>query len=116
MQKYLTFVPICGILYAYQFLRGVFMNRLEQARNIINICDENIAKLFEDRMHAVENVIAYKKENGLPVLDAAREKEVIERNLAKIQDEKLKPYYEDLLVQLMRISREYQKDILEKDI
>ncbi len=92
------------------------MDRLNQARNVINICDENIAKMFEDRMHAVEDVVAYKKANNLPVLDAAREKEVIERNLANIKDEKLKPYYEDLLVQLMRISKEYQKDILEKDI
>ena len=44
---------------------------------------------------------------------AAREAEVIERNLAKICDEKLKPYYEDMLVQLMRISKEYQNAIIE---
>ena len=49
------------------------------------------------------------------MIDEAREKEVVERNLAKITDEKLKPYYEDMLVQLMRISKEYQKAIMEEN-
>ena len=88
------------------------MNKLEQARLVINESDDVIAQYFEQRMHATEDVVAYKMENGLPVFDAAREKEVIERNLAKIQDEKLKPYFEDMLTQLMRISKEYQNAII----
>ena len=88
------------------------MNKLEKARLEINQADAQIAQYFEQRMHAAEDVVAYKMENGLPVFDAAREKEVIERNLAKIQDEKLKPYFEDMLTQLMRISKEYQNAII----
>ena len=91
------------------------MNKLEKTRQTINNCDENIAKYFEARMHAVEDVIAYKIENALPILDAGREKEVIERNLANITDEKLKPYFAEMLVQMMRISREYQNDILKNN-
>ena len=89
------------------------MNKLEKARLEINQADAQIAQYFEQRMHAAEDVVAYKMENGLPVFDAAREKEVIERNLAKIQDEKLKPYFEDMLTQLMRISKEYQNAIIQ---
>ena len=89
------------------------MNKLEKARLAINEADAQIAQLFEKRMQAVEDVVAYKMENGLPVFDGAREKEVIEKNLAKITEEKLKPYYEDMLIQLMRISKEYQKSIME---
>ena len=89
------------------------MNKLEKARQTINTCDENIAAHFEQRMHAVGDVIAFKIENGLPILDSGREKEVIEKNLAKIKDEKLKPYFEDMLVQLMRISKEYQQAVLD---
>ena len=88
------------------------MNKLEKARLEINQADAQIAQYFEQRMHAAEDVVAYKMENGLPIFDAAREKEVIERNLAKIQDEKLKPYFEDMLTQLMRISKEYQNAII----
>ena len=89
------------------------MNKLEKARLVINEADEQIAQFFEKRMHAAEDVVAYKIENGLQIFDGAREKEVIEKNLAKITDEKLKPYYEDMLIQLMRISKEYQKSIME---
>lgn len=91
------------------------MNKLEKARLAINEADAQIAQLFEKRMHAVEDVVAYKMENGLPVFDGAREQEVIQKNLAKISDEKLKPYYEDMLIQLMRISKEYQKSIMENN-
>ena len=66
----------------------------------------------EKRMRAAEDVAAYKTKNNLPVFDSAREQQVIERNLALITDEKLKPYYKDMLVQLMRISKEYQNAIM----
>ena len=89
------------------------MNKLEKARLAINEADAQIAQLFEKRMLAVKDVVAYKMENGLPVFDGAREKEVISKNLAKITDEEFKPYYEDMLIQLMRISKEYQKSIME---
>lgn len=92
------------------------MTKLEKARQTINLCDENISGYFESRMHAVEDVIAYKMENGLPIFDGNREKEVIEKNLAKIQDDALKPYYRDMLVQMMRISKEYQNAILHRGV
>lgn len=92
------------------------MNRLEKARIKINEVDENIAHSFIERMKAVEDVIAFKMENHLPILDSGREKEVIQRNLEKIDDETLKPYYKDLLIQMMRISKEYQNAILHRGI
>ena len=90
------------------------MADLQKAREIINDVDEKIAICFEERMKAVEEVIAYKIENHLPIFDSKREEEVIQRNLDKIQDETLKPYYKDLLIQMMRISKEYQEEILKK--
>lgn len=92
------------------------MNNLEKARLIINEVDEKIASSFEERMKAVEDVIAYKIENHLPIFDSKREEEVIQRNLDKITDETLKPYYKDLLIQMMRISKEYQNAILHQGI
>ena len=38
------------------------MDKLEQARITINEIDQEIAKLFEKRMQAVEQVALYKKE------------------------------------------------------
>lgn len=92
------------------------MNQLEQARVKINELDEKMAQLFEERMKAVEDVIAYKIEKQLPIFDVNREKDVIQRNLVLIQDEKLKSYYKDMMIQMMRISKEYQNAILHQGI
>ena len=48
------------------------MNQLEKARQTIDSIDEQIAQLYEQRMDAVEQVLNYKKENHLPILDASR--------------------------------------------
>ena len=82
---------------------------LQRARKTINEVDAQMAELFEKRMEAVRQVLAYKKEHNLPILDAAREQAVIEKGCARIQDPVLKPYYEELLVKQMELSRRYQK-------
>ena len=85
---------------------------LQQAREVINEVDAQMAELFEKRMGAVQQVLAYKKEHNLPILDAAREQIVIEKGVARIQDPVLKPYYEELLIKQMELSRRYQKTLL----
>ena len=46
------------------------MNKLEQARTQIDAIDREMAKLYEARLDAVKDVIAYKIENDLPILDS----------------------------------------------
>ena len=84
------------------------MNKLEEARKIINEVDSRMAELFVKRMRAAEMVYEHKREYGLPILDAKRENEVIEKNAALIEDETLKGYYMDYLKHLMAVSRAYQ--------
>ncbi|MBQ4317403.1 MAG: chorismate mutase [Clostridia bacterium] len=83
-------------------------NKLEEARSIINSVDEQMAKLFVERMKAAETVYEYKKEYGLPILDEKRENEVVKRNSAYVEDETLKGYYIDFLKNMMSVSRAYQ--------
>lgn len=83
-------------------------NRLEEARKTINKVDAQMAELFVERMRAAELVYAYKKEYGLPILDAKRENVVIERNASAIEDEVLRGYYIDFLRDVMAVSRAYQ--------
>ena len=90
------------------------MNKLEQARMIINEVDREIAALWEKRMQAVKMVVEYKMEHQLPVFDGTREKEVIERNSSLIQDEQLKSYYVETLQMMMEISKKYQREIMER--
>ena len=92
------------------------MNKLENARKTINQIDQEMAALYEKRMNAVQEVLAYKKENGHPVFDASREQEVIERNLEHIQNPDYKLFYKDFLHHVMENSKDYQKTLLSEDV
>ncbi len=83
-------------------------NKLDEARKIINRVDAEMAKLFIERMKAVEMVFEYKKELGLPILDPKREESVIEKNAALVDDDIIKGYYIEYIKNLMAVSRSYQ--------
>ena len=89
------------------------MNLLEEARIEINAVDKELALLFEKRMRASEKVATYKREHGLPILDAAREAAVIERGASLIKDDTLREYYVQFLKNTMQISRAYQSRLLD---
>ena len=83
-------------------------SKLEEARQIINEVDAEMAALFVKRMRAVETVCEHKLAHGLPILDQAREDAVVERNSSLVEDGTLKEYYIDYLKHLMSVSRAYQ--------
>ncbi len=89
------------------------MNELEKARQIINEADFKMAALFEERMEAARIVAHYKKENGIPVTDAAREEEVIKRNAQLVKNEELRSYYINFLRNNMELSKKFQHRLLE---
>ena len=65
------------------------MSELDEARRTIDEVDRQMAALFEERMAAAGRVAAYKEAHGLPVLDAGREAQVVEKNLKKIKNKVL---------------------------
>lgn len=85
---------------------------LISAREEINRIDREMAELFCQRLRAVQDVAAYKKSRGLPVLDANREKEVIARASALIEDDVMREYYICQLRSTMALSRRYQHRLL----
>lgn len=88
------------------------MSNLDNARKKINEIDQQIASLFEERMHASKEIAEYKKENGLPIFDPVREKEVIDRNSNLIKDETLREYYIPFQKGLMEVSKDYQRRVI----
>ncbi len=88
------------------------MDLLEQARSIINQTDREMAELFVRRMQAVAMVAEYKKQNGLPILDEARESEVIRKNSELVADDELREYYTNFIRSNMKLSRDYQTRLL----
>lgn len=86
------------------------MNSLDEARIKINEIDKEMAKLFEERMKAVLEVLKYKKEHNLPVFDEKREIELIARNINLLEDESLKEYYLIFFKAMLDASKKYQGD------
>ena len=84
------------------------VDKLEEARKIIDEVDEKMAELFTKRMKAVEMIFEHKKKFGLPILEQKREDALIEKNATLVQDETIKGYYIDYLKDVMAISKAYQ--------
>ena len=88
------------------------MNKLEEARLIINEVDSKMVELFKERMKAAKMVAEYKKENNLSVLDKAREEALINKNLGILNDTELEKYYLTFLEGMLTASKDYQKDLM----
>lgn len=88
-------------------------DKLNQAREIINEVDKEMAALFEKRMNAAKLVAKYKKEHGMPILDTGREAAVIARNSKLIENDELRSFYVNFIQSTMDISKNYQRKNLD---
>jgi len=84
---------------------------LRSFRNEINRIDTEMKELFVKRMETAKKIGLYKKERGLPVFDAEREKEVIRANASSLEGTELYPYYADFLKGEMDLSKAYQESL-----
>ncbi len=89
------------------------MDELQKARQAINEIDAEMAALFVKRMEASAAVAAFKQAHAMPILDPAREAEVIRAGSEKVESDELRGYYTDFLQQTMAISRRYQRRLNE---
>lgn len=89
------------------------MNELQNARERINQVDKEMARLFEERMDAAKKVAQYKKENGLPVDDFARENDIIARNSEYVKNDEYRSYYVNFLKNNIKLSKDLQHRLLE---
>ena len=89
-------------------------NKLMDARRRIDAIDAQMADLFTQRFAAVRDVIDYKIENRLPIFDSGREEVVLDQNAGRIDDEDIRPYFRAWYQELLKLSKEYQKQIKEE--
>ena len=87
------------------------MSDLAKLRERIDAIDSQIIALLNERTDVAAEIGAYKRVNGLPVLDAVRERRKIE-SAAELADDDLKPYAERLMELLMEASRARQDIIV----
>lgn len=87
--------------------------KLVEYREKIDTVDEKLIALFAERMELSRAIAEYKKENGLPVLDALREKEKLDR-VAEQSPAELREYTRRLYALLFELSRNYQRELIGK--
>ena len=82
---------------------------LDKQRAEIDAIDREIVSLFERRMQVVMDVARIKKENGMAIFDASREKEVIAKVQSYLKDATLKEELAEAYETLMKVSKDYQQ-------
>ena len=91
------------------------MGKHEELRNEIDQIDRQLVQLFEKRMEVSTEIAAYKLANEIPVLDAQREKNVINKNISYLHDRSLDKYISEFSKHLMELSRRRQQECLHEN-
>ena len=81
---------------------------LNSIRQEIDQIDDQIVKLLEERMQLVEEVVAYKKASGKPILDSKREEIIFEKVRNRVEDKRYQETIVATFSDILKRSREYQ--------
>jgi len=81
---------------------------LKQLRAEIDKIDDEMFRLLSERMDISAKVAEYKRENGVPVHDPLREREILDKLSHKVSDDH-KDAITALYKQLFELSRAIQK-------
>ena len=87
---------------------------LEELRARIDKIDKEMIRLFSDRMDVAAEIARYKKDHGLKVLDARRERDKL-RQVEELSPEALREYASSLYSLLFELSRGYQNRTLGRE-
>jgi len=81
---------------------------LDIIRQEIDQIDDQIVKLLEERMHLVEDVVAYKKASGKAILDTKREEVIFEKVRSRVEDKRYQETIVATFSDILKRSRDYQ--------
>ncbi|MFV0314869.1 MAG: bifunctional chorismate mutase/prephenate dehydratase [Anaerotignum sp.] len=87
---------------------------LDILRNRINTMDDEIVKLFVERMQTAAKIAEEKAEKQLPVLDQKRENAVLQRVMEQAGDE-FELYAKTMYHTMLEVSKSYQARLLNKE-
>ena len=91
-------------------MTGGEMDLLEIRQRIDEI-DNRLVELFVERMKITDEVAAYKKANGLPVLDRGREERILDK-IALLAGEEFSSDAKELYERIFERSRAHQEELL----
>ena len=83
---------------------------LDKARTEINKIDKEIVKLLQKRFNIVNEIGNYKRKQGLPIYDEAREKQVVESCISYLENKEYSKFIDDIYFQIMKCSKDIQQE------
>ena len=87
---------------------------LKECREKIDQINDEMLRLFCERMEICKSVAEYKQENGLPILNKAREREII-YEMTERAGEGMENYVKAFYNVIMDLSRAYQGKIMSRE-
>lgn len=88
--------------------------KLDYLRQRIDEIDQYIMRLLELRFETVSQVAEYKLKNNMAIFDPDREKSILNRIMEKASSAEHADYIKETYISLMNISKNLQKDLIEK--
>lgn len=88
---------------------------LDQIRKDIDQIDQELVALLERRIVCVGQIVEYKEQQGLPVLDQGREREVLEKVRSLVTDEQYRATIQAQFQDMMKRSRDFQEEVRARD-
>lgn len=89
---------------------------LDTIRQEIDHVDQELVALLEKRMQLVNQVVAYKKATGKPILDTSREDAVLQKAASRVEDKAFEQMIVNTFADIMKNSRDYQAKQLDNDL
>ena len=84
------------------------MGKLEEIRERLEVCDKQIVSVLENRMDIIKEIMEYKKENGLPILQPEQEKRQRKMLKEHVKENTYKEEILDIFTYIVENSRRIQ--------
>lgn len=84
------------------------MGKLEEIRARLEVCDKQIVSVLEDRMDIIKEIMEYKKETGLPILQPEQEKRQRKMLKEHVKDNTYKEEILNIFTYIVENSRRIQ--------
>ena len=91
------------------------MQDIQTLREQLDQIDRKLMELLAERMDTAHQIGRWKMERGLPVLDAAREEQVLESRAGMVSDPEMQEHVKTLFRDIMAMSRAEQEKILREE-
>lgn len=88
---------------------------MKEYRQRIDEIDDEMQKLFVERMEVVKKIAFEKKAKGLEVLNKERETEILTRLSEQLEDPILSGLYQKFIINTMELSKLYQELIMKEN-